>query len=321
MKKYRFRVSENFLSTIQKIIEEKIYCNYCNASKFVTDSVIGEIACSNCGYVISENAEDRGLERKLISGTIDTTRTGPGLTLKRHDLGLNTIIGIQNKDSIGKPLSVKSTQVFSRLRKWDNRTHTKNSADRNLKVALQEFDKVQSRLGLSDPVIERASLFYRKAIERNLIRGRTVKSIAAACLYASCRDLECSRTLNEMAIQFVIQRKELARAYRILFRELGFTVAVVDPIKSINKIASKINISEKTVRKAMQILDAVQNAGIIAGKNPEIIAATAIYAACVITGESKSQITIAESAGTSTVSIRNRIQEFKIKLDLFSTLV
>lgn len=308
------------MSIIQKSIEEKTHCNYCNASKFVTDATIGEIACSNCGYVIFENSEDRGIERKINSGTLNTTRTGPGLTLKRHDRGLNTIIGIQNKDSIGKPLSVKTTQTFTRLRKWDSRTQTKNSADRNLRVALQEFDKVQSKLGLSDPVIERASLFYRKAIERNLIRGRTVKSIAAACLYASCRDLECSRTLNEIAKQFVIQRKELARAYRILFRELGFTVSIVDPIRSISKIASKISISEKTVRKAMHILDAAQDVGIIAGKNPEIIAATAIYAACVITGELKSQIVIAEAAGTSTVSIRNRIQEFKTKLDLFSTL-
>ena len=309
------------MSILQKTVKEEICCNYCNASKFVTDAVIGEIACSNCGYVISENAEDRGIERKLISGTIDTTRTGPGLTLKRHDRGLNTIIGIQNKDSVGKPLSVKSVNAFSRLRKWDSRSQTKSSADRNLRVALQEFDKIQSKLSLSDPVIERASLFYRKAIERNLIRGRTVKSIAAACLYASCKDLECNRSLNEIAKQFVIQRKELARAYRILFRELGFTVSVVDPIKSINKIASKIGISEKTIRKAIHILDAAQAAGIVSGKNPEIMAATAIYAACVITGELKSQVAIAEVAGTSTVSIRNRIHEFKIKLDLFSTLV
>jgi transcription initiation factor TFIIB len=309
------------LSILQKPVKDVTYCGYCNESKFVTDALIGEIVCSNCGYVISENAEDRGTERKLISGPIDTTRTGPGLTLKRHDRGLNTIIGIQNKDSVGKPLSRKSANTFSRLRKWDSRTQTKNSADKNLRVALQEFDKVQSKLGLSDPVIERASLFYRKAIERSLIRGRTVKSIAAACLYASCRDLDCSRSLNEIAKQFVIQRKELARAYRILFRELRFTVSVVDPIKSISKIASKISIPEKTVRKAIQILDVAQDAGIVSGKNPEIMAATAIYAACVITGELKSQVVIAEAAGTSTVSIRNRIHEFKIKLDLFSTLI
>lgn len=308
------------MTTVQVIKKTKIFCDYCHASKFVTDQVIGETICSSCGFVISENAEDRGMERRLISDTTDTARTGPGLSLKMHDKGLNTRIGAQNKDAVGKPLSGKTTQMFDRLRKWDSRSQTKNSADRNLRFALIEFDKVQSKLGLSDTVVERASLFYRKAIERNIIRGRTVKSIAAACLYASCRDLEHHRSLTEIANQFVIKRKEIARAYRILFRELEFTVSVVDPIKSISKIASKIGSSEKTIRKATQILTAAQDAGIIAGKNPEIMAATAVYAACVITGESKSQTEIAAAANTSTVSIRNRIQEFKTKLDLFGTL-
>ncbi|QLH04417.1 transcription initiation factor IIB [Nitrosopumilus oxyclinae] len=308
------------MTTVQVVKKTKIFCDYCHASKFVTDQVIGETICSSCGFVISENAEDRGAERRLISDTADTARTGPGLSLKMHDKGLNTRIGAQNKDAVGKPLSGKTTQMFDRLRKWDSRSQTKNSAERNLRFALIEFDKVQSKLGLSDTVVERASLFYRKAIERNIIRGRTVKSIAAACLYASCRDLEHHRSLTEIADQFVIKRKEIARAYRILFRELEFTVSVVDPIKSISKIASKIGTSEKTIRKATQILTAAQDAGIIAGKNPEIVAATAVYAACVITGESKSQTEIAAAANTSTVSIRNRIQEFKTKLDLFGTL-
>lgn len=308
------------MTIVQTIKKINLFCDYCHASKFVTDEVIGETICSSCGFVISEKAEDRGMERRLISSTSDTTRTGPGLSLKMHDKGLNTRIGAQNKDSIGKPLSAKTTQMFGRLRKWDNRSQTKNSADKNLRFALIEFDKVQSKLGLSDTVVERASLFYRKAIERNLIRGRTVKSIAAACLYASCRDLEHHRSLTEIANQFAIKRKEIARAYRILFKELGFTVTVVNPINSIAKIASKIGLSEKTIRKATQILTAAQDAGIIAGKNPEIMAATVIYAACVITGESKSQTEVAAAANTSTVSIRNRINEFKTKLGLFSTI-
>jgi len=308
------------LTILQKIEKDELCCNNCNTSRFVTDDVTGEIACSSCGCVISENTENRGMERRLISTTSDNTRTGPGLTLKMHDKGLNTIIGTQNKDSVGKPLSAKTVQTFGRLRKWDSRSQTKSSADRNLRLALQELDKVQSKLGLSDTVIERASLFYRKAIEKNLIRGRTVKSIAAACLYASCRDLEHNRTLTEIASQFVINRKEIARAYRLLFRELGFVVSIADPIKSITKIASKLGITEKTIRKAVQILDAAQDAGIVAGKNPEIIAATAIYAACVITGETKSQLVISVAANTSTVSIRNRILEFKTKLGLFSTM-
>jgi transcription initiation factor TFIIB len=304
--------------TIQKIEDEKLICINCNKSRLVSDNANGEVACSSCGCVILENSEDRGLEYGSSLDGIDNRRTGPGLTLKMHDGGLNTIIAQQNKDSIGKPLSSNAAQVFSRLRKWDNRSQTKNSAERSLRIALGDMSNVQSKLVLSDSIIERASLFYRKASEKNLIRGRTVKGITGACLYAACRDLGHTRTLNEIAHHLGIGRKDLARSYRSLFRELGLVMSIADPVKSIGKIASKIGISEKTIRKAVYVLDIAQEAGIIAGKNPEIVAAASIYAACMLTGENRSQHEIAVAAGTTTVSIRNRILEFREKLNLFS---
>ena len=304
--------------TIQKIEEVELSCNNCNTSRLVSDDVSGEIACSSCGCVISEYSEDRGIERGNLSDGSDNRRTGAGLSLKMHDKGLSTIIGVQNKDSVGKPLSANIANTFGRLRKWDSRSQIKSSADRSLRSALQDLGNVQSKLGLSDTVIERASLFYRKASEKNLIQGRTVKGIAGACLYAACRDLEHTRTLKEIAQHLGIGRKDLAKSYRKIFRELGFVVLIADPVKSISKIASKIGIKEKTIRKAVYVLDLAQDAGIVAGKNPEIVAATAIYAACMLTGENKSQHKIAIAANTSTVSIRNRISEFREKLNLFS---
>ena len=302
--------------TIQKIEELELRCQNCKLSKLVTDGATGEIACSSCGCVITERVLDRGSEHTNFDG-LDNRRTGAGLSLKMYDKGLYTIIDSKNKDSIGKSLSTNNIQTFSRLRKWDRRSQTKNSAQRSLISALQDLNNVQSKLGLSDTVIERASLFYRKASEKNLIRGRTVKAIAGACLYAACRDLEHTRTLNEISQNFGIRRKDLSRSYRSLFRELGLIVSIADPIKSINKIASKIGVEEKTIRKAVFILDVAQDAEIVAGKNPEIIAATALYAACMLTGENKSQSEVALAAGTSTVSIRNRISEFKKKLNIF----
>ena len=304
--------------TIQKIEEIESTCNNCNASRLVSDDVNGEIACSSCGCVISEYFEDRGIEHGSLSDGSDNRRTGAGLSLKMHDKGLSTIIGVQNKDSVGKPLSANIANTFGRLRKWDNRSQIKSSADKSLRSALQDLGTVQSKLGLSDTVIERASLFYRKASEKNLIRGRTVKGIAGACLYAACRDLEHTRTLKEIAQHLGIGRKDLAKSYRKIFRELGFVVSIADPVKSINKIASKVGVKEKTIRKAVHVLDLAQDAGIVAIKNPEIIAATAIYAACMLTGENKSQHKIAIAENTSTVSIRNRILEFREKLNLFS---
>ena len=304
--------------TIQKIETIDLRCKNCPVSKLITDGATGEIVCSNCGCVVTGPVPDRGSERIKFNGQ-DNRRTGAGLSLKMHDKGLFTIIGIQNKDSSGNPLSSKTAQTFTRLRKWDRRSHTKNSAERSLKSALQDLNGVQSKLGLSDTIIERASLFFRKASEKNLIRGRTVKGIAGACLYAACRDLGHTRTLNEISQHLDIGRKDLAKSYRSLFKELGLVVSIADPIKSAHKIASKIGIEEKTIRKAVFVLDMAQDAGIVAGKNPEIIAATAIYAACMLCGDNRSQQAIAIAAGTSTVSIRNRISEFKEKLNLFAS--
>ena len=307
------------MTILQKIENIKLVCNNCNIPRFITDGVTGEIICSNCGCVILENVEDRGAENRNFSDKkSDNTRTGPGISLKMYDKGLNTIIGVLNQDSVGKPLSAKNTQTFGRLRKWDSRSQTKKSANRSLRNALQELDKVQSKLGLSDTVIERAALFYRKATEKNLLRGRTVKGMTAACIYASCRDLGHVRTLTEIAKIMQIRRKDVASSYRSLFRELGFAVSMTDPTKSIGKIASKIGITEKTVRKAVHILEAAQDAGIVAGKNPEVIAATVIYAACVITGETKSQLEVSSASGISTVSLRTRMMDFKTEIGLFS---
>lgn len=302
---------------VQKIEELELRCKNCHLSKLITDGFTGEIACSNCGCVMAESVLDNRLEPTNYNGR-DHKRTGGGLSPKMHDKGLFTIIDIQNKDSIGNPLSSNNVQTFTRLRKWDRRSYTKNSAEKSLKNALQDLSNVQSKLGLSDSIIERASLFYRKASEMNLIRGRTVKAIAGACLYAACRDLEHTRTLNEISQHLDIGRKNLSKSYRSLFRELGFAVSIADPTKSIHKIASKIGVEEKTIRKAMFVLDMAQDAKIVAGKNPEIIAAAAVYAACMLTGDNRSQHEIAVAAGTSMVSIRNRISEFREKLNLFS---
>jgi len=124
------------LTILQKIEEIKLACRNCNALKFATDDITGEITCSRCGCVFSENSEDRGMGRRNFSGIADNTRMGPGLSLKRHDKGLFTIIGAQNKDSVGKLLSTKTAQTFGRLRKWDSRSQKKSSADCSLILAL-----------------------------------------------------------------------------------------------------------------------------------------------------------------------------------------
>jgi transcription initiation factor TFIIB len=81
---------------------------------------------------------------------------------------------------------------------------------------------------------------------------------------------------------------------------------VVDPVKGVSRIASIAKLTEKSKRKAINILEKAKKLGIVAGKDPMGIAAAALYLACISTGESKSQKDISIASGVTEVTIRNR---------------
>lgn len=282
-------------------------CPSCNDTKMVTDQNTGELFCGKCGFVVTDKISDTGAEwRSFANDDTNKARVGAGTSLTMHDMGLSTIIGTQNKDSTGKPLTSAMKSSIERLRTWDSRSQAHSSADRNLRQALNEMDKLKDKLALTDAVIEKAAYIYRKAMEKKLVRGRSIQGLVAACLYASCRNTETPRTLDDIAKGINIRRKDVARCYRLIFRELELKMPVVDPVKGVSRIASIAELTEKSKRKAIAILEQAKKLGIVAGKDPMGIAAAALYLACISTGEIKSQKAISIASGVTEVTIRNR---------------
>jgi transcription initiation factor TFIIB len=282
-------------------------CPSCGGSKMISDETTGELCCGRCGFVVTDKISDTGAEwRSFSNDESNRARTGAGTSLTIHDMGLSTIIGKANKDATGKPLSSGVKSSIERLRTWDSRSQANSSADRNLRQALNEMDKLKDKLALTNAVIEKAAYIYRKAMERKLVRGRSIQGLVAACIYASCRNTETPRTLDDIAKGINIRRKEVARGYRLIFRELDLKMPVVDPVKGVSRIASIAELSEKCKRKAIQILNQAKKCGIVAGKDPMGIAAAALYLACISIGETKSQKEISIASGVTEVTIRNR---------------
>ena len=283
-------------------------CPSCGNKKIVTDQNTGELFCGKCGIVITDKIVDASAEWRSFSneGGTDPTRTGAPTSLTMHDRGLSTIIGTVNKDASGKPLSTSMKSTIERLRTWDSRSQTNSSADRNLRQALNEMNKLKDKLALTDTVIEKAAYIYRKALEKKLVRGRSIQGLVAACLYAACRNTETPRTLQDIAKGMDIKKKDIARCYRLVFRELELKMPVVDPVKGVSRIASIAGLTEKTKRKAIQILNQAKDIGLVAGKDPMGIAAASLYLACISTKEIKSQKEISIASGITEVTIRNR---------------
>lgn len=291
-------------------------CPSCGKTKILSDENTGELFCGSCGFVITEKLADMGAEwRSFSQDEGNRARTGAGTSLTMHDMGLSTVIGSVNKDATGKPLSSAMKSSIERLRTWDSRTQAHSSSDRNLRLALNEMDKIKDKLALTNAVIEKAAYIYRKAMEKKLIRGRSIHGLVAACVYAACRTTGTPRTLDDIATGINIRRKDVARCYRLIFRELELKIPVPDPLKGVSRIASLAELSEKTKRKAVEILNKARKVGMIAGKDPMGIAAAALYIACISNGENKSQKEISIASGVTEVTIRNRCAGLRTILD------
>ena len=291
-------------------------CPACTRSSFVTDEATGELFCGHCGFVVTEKLEDTGSEwRSFTNDGVNHARTGAAVSITIHDMGLSTVIGTSNKDSTGRPLPTNTKSSIDRLRTWDNRTHARTSTDRNMRQAFSEMNKLKDKLALGDAVVEKAAYIYRKAMEKTLVRGRSIHGLVAACLYAACRNTETPRTLDDIANGINIKRKDVARCYRLIFRELDLKMPVADPVKGLPRIASLANLSEKTKRTAVQILNKAKESGMVAGKDPMGMAAAALYLACISNNEPKSQKNISIASGVTEVTIRNRCASLRTLLE------
>ncbi len=301
-----------------KTVNPKDKCPRCGKSTLVTDANTGENFCGKCGFVITDKVSESGPEWRSFSKEEHEGRSRAGVptSLAMHDMGLATIIGPADKDATGKPLSASMRSTIERLRTWDSRSQVHEPVDRNFRQAFSELDRLKDKLAVGDSVVEKAAYIYRKALEKGLVRGRSISALIASALYAACRDTETPRTLKDVGNASNIKRKDIARCYRLLLRELSLKMPVVNPINCISRIASKAGLSEKTKREASKILKTAEEVKISAGKDPMGLAAAALYVACVTNGENKTQRDVAEAAGVTEVTIRNRYKGLKIALNL-----
>src|SRR5688572_32977792 len=96
--------------------------------------------------------------------------------------------------------------------------------------------------------------------------------------------------------------------------ELDLKIPLIDPMKCITRVANKANLSERTKRTAVDIMKDVTKSGISAGKDPMGLAASVLYIACLNTGENRTQTDIADAAGVTEVTVRNRYKNLKGQL-------
>ncbi|HLD33221.1 MAG TPA: transcription initiation factor IIB [Candidatus Nanoarchaeia archaeon] len=289
-------------------------CPECGGTDIFRNQERGEITCRDCGLVLEEKMVDFDQEwREFDSEEGEKLRrTGAPSTYTQFDQGLGTEVG--QKSDLYKLGTRKDKNKFFRLRKWQYRIST--AIERNLKVALAELKRVGSFLKLPKSVEEEAARIYTLAVQRGLVRGRSMESVVAGALYAACRRHEVPRTLDEMSEASGIEKKEIGRTYRFVTRELSINILPSNPADYIPRFASALGLSAETQSRAVEILEQARQSELTSGRGPTGIAAAALYVSSLIHGEKRTQREVADVAGVTEVTIRNRYKELITELKL-----
>src|SRR2546421_4401883 len=132
-------------------------------------------------------------------------------------------------------------------------------------------------------------MVYRKPVNKNLIRGRSLEGVVAAALYAACRQCNVPRTLDEIANSSRVGRKEIGRTYRFMTRELKLKLMPTKPQDYVSRFCSELKLSGEVQSRAVEILKDAQDKELTSGRGPTGVAAAAIYISSILSNERRTQ--------------------------------
>lgn len=308
------KIPEEKKEGVKKVSIRGQRCPDCGSTEFIEDPTRAELFCVKCGLIIKDMIIDTTQEWRAFDSEQmrRRARTGAPLTFTKHDKGLTTEIG-KGLGELYKVPAKKRAQYY-RLTKWHKRLI--KSRDRNLSFALSELQRIVSFLNLPKSIHERIARYYEEAVIKGLVRGRSIESVVAALTYAVAREFESPRTLDEISEASGVEKREIGRTYRYISREIGIRILPADPKTYVPRFCSMLGLSDKVHAKSVDILKKARKHDVISGKGPTGVAAAAIYIACVLAGEKRTQREVADVCGITEVTIRNRFKEMSEKMGI-----
>jgi transcription initiation factor TFIIB len=293
-------------------------CLECGSERLITDYETAERVCIDCGFVVSEKIADKGPEWRAFTKEQreKRRRVGAPSTFTIHDKGLSTTIDTRNRDAQGRKLSQEQRAQIYRMRKWQRRIRVSDAKERNLSIALSFMSRLCSNISLPRPILETASIIYLKALKKQLIRGRSIRGVAAASVYMACRKCGVVRTLNEVSQSAGLKIMKVGRCYRFIVKELEEFVPLSNLSRYVARLSNHLGLVGNAEAIALDILRVAKKIHLTSGKAPLGMAAAATYIASIVVSDRRTQREVAEVSGVTEVTIRNRYKDLVEKLDI-----
>jgi len=298
---------------VEILSEEDRVCPECTSAHLVADEVRGELVCDGCGLVLRDHAIDPSPDWSSYTAedALRRAHTGAPRDLLSGATGLTTVIPAPRLDANGNRIPMAVRGALYRMQKIQRHSSHAFRGERSLPDAIRVLDRFAALLAVPRTVRDEAGFICRKALQRQLSRGRSIEAIVAAAVYAACRIDGVPRTLDEMERVTGLPKTAVGAAYRMLHRELRLAVRACEPADYVRRFCSELALDHRVEMEALRLLREVEPLEGPTSVSPGGTAGAAIYLACVLCGEYRSQRAIATVAGVSEVTLRNRFVRMK----------
>lgn len=267
------------------------------------------MVCKNCG-VVFHRTFDNSPRRAFTQDEINKRKSQEPVY---SPIGPRTVIR-GNTDSKGTLMSAQEQLKFSRLGKI-HRSLT-SSYERNLWIALPNFQRLQERLGLPGTVVKDAIRIYQNAVKAKLTMGRSIDILMAASIFVSLKIHGIPRVVEEIIKDVDVPKKNVVKCYRLLLMrilpQMKIRVVHLGPIRYVDKFGEELRLSMNVRQDACRLLRrAKKNGLLIEGKDPKGLAAAAIYITSHLHKQPRTQNAIAKLSHITEVTLRVRCRDLK----------
>jgi transcription initiation factor TFIIB len=189
-----------------------------------------------------------------------------------------------------------------------------DSTEKNLALALQYTTQIAIDLSLPKTALEKATLVYKRIIEKGLLKGRSIRAISATAVYIGCEQCRTAITIKDIAHASRMSPGKISHSYRSIAKHLGISTRPAGPRNHAAELSARLQLSTRTREILEKITEAINCSKGFVGKAPTGIACAAIYISSLLTGEKRTQREIAEAARITEATIRARCRELERSL-------
>jgi transcription initiation factor TFIIB len=269
---------------------------FCVCENVVFDYKNGYVVCADTGEVVDTIIDFRPGRRRRDRLP---DRPGEKIDLWFPDSNMATDIGWSGDE-----------RTVKRLRKLNKRTRF-GEREKKFLEAIYMLMRFANTLNLPNKVFEEAAMILRRGVENRIIPITNISMChIATAIIVACRAGGVPITARDVADIANCSENDVINMVKTVSDALNIRAMHTPPEELAQKLASELNMSAKAVSKAIDVIKRARDAGLVDGKHPAVVAATAVYVAGILTDEYVTQKNLAKIANVSEVSIRHYYKEF-----------